>query len=203
MDHQPGSLHLPVLSVNDRQDLRACPQSRALARATVSAVPSGPTAVRRTWNNRFRRRMRGYCVRIVFILHYVFLSWGNFLVTQKMYYDHGVNKRVYICGAADSICLREICSVVIFSCKSIRCLSYSGGILSEGDKRDSKGDMPRPFSSHQQTDERDDSAEATLLRSQHLGLGRGGSMMPCSNWPSGLDLLVKRIGHLNRASFNA
>jgi len=84
-----------------------------------------------------------------------FLSWGNFLVTQKMYYDHGVNKRVYICGAADSICLREIRSVVIFSCKSIRCLSYSGGILSEGDKRDSKGDMPRPFSSRQYASERE------------------------------------------------
>jgi len=87
------------------------------------------------------------CSNCVFHYHCVF-ELGRALDTGRMYYDHGVDKRVYIGGAADFDTLRSN------SLSSSRCLSYSGGILSEGDKRDSKGDMPRPFSSHQQTDER-------------------------------------------------
>jgi len=57
----------------------------------------------------------------------------------------------------------------------------SSGILSEGDKRDSKGDMPETRTSPPSmptTLSRTGmgaAAEATLLRSQRLGLGRGGS----------------------------
>jgi hypothetical protein len=51
-----------------------------------------------------------------------------------------------------------------------------GGGLSEGDKRNSTGDMPRqgrlPRTTSPEAGVR--AAEATLLRSQHLGLGRGG-----------------------------
>ena len=50
------------------------------------------------------------------------------------------------------------------------------GNLSEGDKRDSKGDMPRQGRLPNTTSKLagGHAAEATLLRSQHLGLGRGG-----------------------------
>jgi len=49
------------------------------------------------------------------------------------------------------------------------------GVLSEGEKRDSKGGMPELFSRlARTTGEGGTAAEATLLRSQRLGLGRGG-----------------------------
>jgi hypothetical protein len=59
----------------------------------------------------------------------------------------------------------------------------SGGVLSEGDKRDSKGKMPKPGRKCQDCAAGllSSAAEATLLRSQHLGLGRGGSGLPFSS----------------------
>jgi len=56
-----------------------------------------------------------------------------------------------------------------------RCRLPSSWVLSEGDKRDSKGGMPE-FSATQVWIDMDTrkthAAEATLLRSQRLGLGR-------------------------------
>ncbi|KAK4190533.1 hypothetical protein QBC35DRAFT_71407 [Podospora australis] len=51
-------------------------------------------------------------------------------------------------------------------------LAQSSGSLSEGDKRDSKGNMPETCPSHLVNRWGFRAAEATLLRSQHLGLGR-------------------------------
>jgi hypothetical protein len=65
----------------------------------------------------------------------------------------------------------------------------SGGILSEGEKRDSKDDMPElppPLNTNQGAV---GAAEVTLLRSQRLGLGRGGSCpLPCHAEPWTLQL---------------
>lgn len=65
-------------------------------------------------------------------------------------------------------------------------------VLSEGDKRDSKSDMPESesvFLVYQgvKPTPLSTAAEATLLRSQHLGLGRG---EPISTLTSVLPLLT-------------
>ena len=84
-----------------------------------------------------------------------------------------LDNRVRIAGAAASILSRGVASRKYFYAARRR--NPSSGVLSEGDKRDSKGDMPVTLSPAWQINGGESTAaEATLLRSQRLGLGRGG-----------------------------
>lgn len=85
------------------------------------------------------------------------------------------------CGHKGSHCWSggaQITVVCAFEAIQVVCVAppaHSSGNLSEGDKRDSKGNMPEqpPITVRQHGGF--NAAEATLLRSQRLGLGRGGS----------------------------